>query len=253
MGLEVPEQFSYEDVLGGNSSPVTSLGVNKLIEFGPYPVESATNNTLTIDSNLWTISKFVGRDLTVDITSGTGVGQSRTITANTVKTLMISGTWGTNPDNTSVFAIHRKTDEVLGEPSKLYNLSNSPKIERKGYLSRAQYQLQVVGSNPAQSIFLTKILVSILLIFKVFMESQGIINLKITTTDFMPKSDYLPDLVYARAINLDFLYPFSIFEELRNLGTSMMGAIEATSTEDGEVKVLTTSVGELNTFGNTII
>lgn len=250
MGMEVPEEFSYEDVLGGVVSTAT-LGSNKLVEFGPYPVSAATNNTITTDINLWNISQYVGKNLTLDIVTGTGQGQSRNITANTQRTIMISGTWTVNPDNTSTFEVRKQSDEVLGEPSKLYNRTNAPVIERRGYLSQAQYQIQVVGSNAAQAIFLTMILKSIFLLAKIFMEGQGILNLKLNSTDFFQKPDYLPDLVYARALNLEFLYPFDIFEELSNVASSMTGAIEGTGL-DGNIKIISSSVAAVPAYGSIV-
>ena len=39
------------------------------------------------------------------ITGGTGAGQARTVTSNTSTVLSVNTSWGTNPDNTSTFAI----------------------------------------------------------------------------------------------------------------------------------------------------
>lgn len=46
---------------------------------------------------------------TIEIMSGTGIGQTRTITSNT-PTVITVPTWTTNPDNTSVYNIYKKTN-----------------------------------------------------------------------------------------------------------------------------------------------
>lgn len=60
-----------------------------------------TQSNATWDTNLWA-------GFTVEITSGTGNGQTNTITSNTGTALTVP-TWGTNPDSTSVYVIYRQT------------------------------------------------------------------------------------------------------------------------------------------------
>lgn len=69
-------------------------------------LQSATATTAVIDAsaNFTANDNILGQ--TIDITGGTGAGQSKSITAwnNTSKTVTVS-TWGTTPDNTSQYEI----------------------------------------------------------------------------------------------------------------------------------------------------
>lgn len=60
-------------------------------------------NTLTDSNKSWAVNEHVGRD--VVITSGLGLGQVRSVVSNTSTVLTISGTWTTNPDATSTYAV----------------------------------------------------------------------------------------------------------------------------------------------------
>jgi len=51
----------------------------------------------------WTVGEHNGA--TLEIISGTGSGQSKTVTLNTPTLLTVSSSWATEPDNTSVYKI----------------------------------------------------------------------------------------------------------------------------------------------------
>ncbi len=63
---------------------------------------SATSTTLTDSTQTWTVNKFIG--VPIQIVSGTGAGQRRTITANTGTQVTVA-TWSTTPDLTSVYTV----------------------------------------------------------------------------------------------------------------------------------------------------
>jgi len=65
--------------------------------------ESGTANTLTVNDKTWTASQWVNGKVT--ITGGTGAGQSKTVTANNDKTIMVDSNWTTIPDSTSVYSL----------------------------------------------------------------------------------------------------------------------------------------------------
>jgi hypothetical protein len=68
-------------------------------------------STLTDSTKAWSTNKWqTNYDLW--ITGGTGVGQHKNIISNTGNQITISGTWTTNPDNTSVYAIVHKDDSA---------------------------------------------------------------------------------------------------------------------------------------------
>lgn len=82
---------------------------NSDYSFSTGTVSSATATTLVSSAKTWTPSQWINYQ--VRIISGTGVGQLRTITANTANSLTVA-TWTTNPDTTSVFAISGNEDNL---------------------------------------------------------------------------------------------------------------------------------------------
>ncbi len=60
-------------------------------------------STLTDGGQAWTTNEYSG--LIIQITGGTGAGQSRTIASNTGTVITVSTAWTTNPDNTSQYSI----------------------------------------------------------------------------------------------------------------------------------------------------
>ena len=64
---------------------------------------SATTTTLVDSGKTWTASQYVG--WYVAITSGTGAGQQKAITANSVTSITVTA-WTTQPDVTSVYQIY---------------------------------------------------------------------------------------------------------------------------------------------------
>ena len=76
-----------------------------------YATETATagaSTTLTNSAKTWTVNQWTNYQ--VRITSGTGVGQVRTIASNTATVLTVSTAWTTTPDATSVYAIEGNED-----------------------------------------------------------------------------------------------------------------------------------------------
>ncbi len=60
--------------------------------------------TLTDATKAWGVNAF--RGFTVQITGGTGSGQTKQIATNTATALTVDGNWKTNPNNTSVYQIY---------------------------------------------------------------------------------------------------------------------------------------------------
>lgn len=66
---------------------------------------SLTQSNATWDTNMWA-------GFTVETTAGTGSGQTNTVASNTATALTVNTTWGTNPDNTTVYKMYRQTSET---------------------------------------------------------------------------------------------------------------------------------------------
>lgn len=71
-------------------------------------------STITLDTNAVATADYYNGSC-IQIISGTGAGQSRIISAYTVGRLAtVSYAWGTQPDNTSVYAVKGSGDVILG-------------------------------------------------------------------------------------------------------------------------------------------
>lgn len=79
----------------GSRDPISTI-------LGNTNATAGSASTVTA-ATAWTVNAYT--DQIVTIVSGTGAGISRRIASNTATILTISGTWGTNPDATSVFKI----------------------------------------------------------------------------------------------------------------------------------------------------
>jgi hypothetical protein len=77
--------------------------------FATGTATSATSTTLVNSAKTWNTGKWI--NFQVRITAGTGVGQIRTITANTGTTLTVSA-WTVTPDATSQYVIEGNDDFV---------------------------------------------------------------------------------------------------------------------------------------------
>lgn len=82
-----------------------------IIGFDAGTATSGAASTLTDSTKSWVVNRW--SNYAVRILAGTGAGQIRPIASNTATALTIIGSWATNPDSTSVYAIQ-------GDPDKLY-------------------------------------------------------------------------------------------------------------------------------------
>lgn len=69
---------------------------------------SGTVSTLTNATKNWTVNQW--SNYQIRITSGTGLGQVRTIGSNTATTITVATSWTTAPDNTSQYVIESNDD-----------------------------------------------------------------------------------------------------------------------------------------------
>lgn len=251
MGMDVPDTFGYEgaedfpEVLGGVASTSSMYGPGKVV-FGPHKVLSATNNTIKVSDNQFVRDCFVSNSSikghTVHIVAGKGKGQIRDIVANSHNIIMVDPNWSTIPDTTSIFEVREEPYEVVGEPSRLYDRRNDDlNLERKGAMYTNRYQIQLVGSNPQQTIYLYAILKSIFTLSRTFLEEQGIVNMKLSGTDFTNRPEYLPDFSYMRALNVEFEHPFDVYSELKGAAKKFKLILHE-AMEDAEVSNTTLDI-----------
>ena len=82
-----------------------------ILGFDAGTATSGAATTITDSTKSWAVNRWSNH--AVRILAVTGAGQIRPIASNTATALTIVGTWDTNPDSTSVFAIQ-------GDPNKAY-------------------------------------------------------------------------------------------------------------------------------------
>jgi hypothetical protein len=97
--------------IGAVTRTITANTANTLTISGVWPVSDAggansgTTNTITDLTKTWTNNQFAG--FTIELTSGTGAGQSRTVASNTATVITVSSNWTTPPDNTTSYQVLR--------------------------------------------------------------------------------------------------------------------------------------------------
>ncbi len=127
--------------------------------------------------------------------------------------------------------------EVIGEPRTLYDRDAANQVERLGSIYNMSYQIQVVGPNPEFTIYLANIVKSIFTIGRQFLEGQGVINMKLGATDFVPRAEYQPEFSYMRAISVDFSSPFDVFTS-GDVITSLRVVLEQISPIDASLNIV---------------
>jgi hypothetical protein len=112
----------YDPLLGTWTSlsvtgmPATWATDGKMVVTPSYDVystgttTSATSNTLTNSSKTWTTNQWTNYQ--IRITSGTGIGQVRTIASNTGTQITVSANWTVTPSTNSVFEITGNDDFI---------------------------------------------------------------------------------------------------------------------------------------------
>ena len=84
---------------------VSTQGMETIVSFN---ATAGASTTVTKASAAWTTNQFANYQ--IKITSGTGIGQIRTIASNTGTVITVSAAWTVNPDATSVCAIQGNDD-----------------------------------------------------------------------------------------------------------------------------------------------
>jgi hypothetical protein len=94
----------------------TSTSQYMIVGFDAGTATAGAASTLTDSTKAWATNRWA--NYAVRILAGTGAGQVRPIVSNTATALTVVGTWQTNPDNTSVYAIQ-------GDPDKAFMFAGS--------------------------------------------------------------------------------------------------------------------------------
>jgi len=153
-------------------------------------------------------------DTTLWVVDGVGVGEHYRVLSMSSNVFTLDGKFTVTLDSSTKIELRPTNDAEapIGEPSAVYSSTNL-NLVRKGANYDAQYQLSIISGNQDETLYLYSIIKTILFSQRAFMESQGIMALKISGTDFAPRSDFLPSEAFQRTMTLQFVYPFSFIEE----------------------------------------
>lgn len=229
------DYFTYDS--DSDSSPPTTLGGTSARIIGNLKVQNSRGSRLTFqaeESDRLEALLDAG-DVpppAVHVISGTGAGQSHVVTKLSTISLDIDGIFDPQLDTTSIVEL-RAIDgtEVVGEPSKVFE-EGASNVTRYGVNYSAQYQLAILSGSQEEVLYLYNIVKAILLSQTTFLEGQGILGLQISGSDFAPRSEYLPNDVFQRMMNLQFTYPFDFLQESGTAFSSISIAIQCALEDD---------------------
>lgn len=214
----VPDQEFTIDTLGGHgASTSTSSGLPRKLA-GPLDVDRQDGSSTIFfqDSAEDIVAELLENPigcLKLYVVSGSGAGYTYDVARIREDALDIVGTFEVNLDETSVIDLRVPEDPELavGEPSRVY--TPAPSLLKKGVNYEVTYQLHVIAGQQDHVIYLYSVVKALLLSQRSFLESQGVQAMRIGGSDFAPRSEYLPDEIFQRAMTLTFTYPFSFLEE----------------------------------------
>ena len=110
-------QWKFDEGSGTTAYDETENNNNgTLTNFSSTDTGTATsggNNTLTQTGKTWTTNQWANG--TINITGGTGSGQTRTILSNTADTITVTSNWTINPDATSTYSLSQATAWATGK------------------------------------------------------------------------------------------------------------------------------------------
>jgi hypothetical protein len=228
--IHTPDPDQVYDTLGGHGASVSQQGGLPRKLAGPLSVIESNGSTLTLDEDASTIVESLIEDpigaAYLYVVSGTGVGQVLPVQSIQADELTVVGTFNPELDNTSLVDIRvaDKSDLAMGEPSRVYDAEGF--YQRKGAQYESTYHLHIMAGQQDEVIYLYSVIKALLMSQRATLEGQGIISLKISGSDFSPRSEYLPSEVFQRMMVLTFTYPFSFIEELEvasEIGVNVTG------------------------------
>jgi len=227
----VPDQDITYDTLGGHGASISTMSNLPRRVVGPLLVEESSGETTTnitiADESLddwqeWYVENVGGAHpdyWDVYVVSGTGAGQKAQVEKIFATFLDIVGVLELDLDSTSVIELRLHDDPTLaaGEPARVYDINGA--YSRKGAFYEVQYQLDILGGQQEQVIYLYYVLKAILISQRRFLEAQGIYGLTVSGSDFARRSEFVPDEVFQRNMTLSFKSEFSYLEVLPTYDT----------------------------------
>jgi len=218
MPLPKAELLGDQTTLGSGSR--TTVGEPGQLYFEPATATGGTTNTLIAPEGSIIITDPYEGDVYIVLMEGTGAGQRRLVSSiipsenQTGVTITVDEIWATTPDDTTVFKlIGPFVDpdlQVVGEWPKLFD-STDLNLERFGSVYKVAYTLNIIAKDQELVIILYNVLKAIVVSSRKYLVRNGVINARMSGTDFTPQPEYYPHLAYSRAMTLEFEYHFDVF------------------------------------------
>lgn len=229
MPLPKDELLGDQTTLGSGSR--TTVGEPGKLFFAPTTAVGGTSDTIVAaEGEIITADPYEG-DVYVVTMEGTGAGQRRLVSSimpsenQTGVVITVDSIWATIPDDTTVFKlIGPFVDpdlQVVGEWPKLYNTSDL-NLERFGSIYKVAYTLNIIATDQELVIILYNVLKAIVVSSRRYLIRNGVINARMSGTDFTPQPEYYPQLAYSRAMTLEFEYHFDVFTTLNEAIATQM-------------------------------
>jgi len=237
VGTPVPDVDLSHDTLGGHGASISGSSGLPMKLAGPL----AVLNSVGIRVNLAESAETLVEELLENpvgcaflyVVKGTGAGQIFPILRIRSDSLDIQGDFESSLDGTSVVDIRAPSDPrlALGEPSRVYD-AQATNLRRIGSQYEVTYHLHIIAGQQDEVIFLYSVIKALFLSQRRLLEAQGIIALKISGSDFAPKTEYLPSTVFQRMMVLTFTYPFSFLQE-QEVATTIRVVLSPDSPDEG--------------------
>lgn len=231
IGLEAPQQDQLFDTEDGDGASVSNMGNLPEKIYGDIQVLRSYTDPVTGKGRVYWATTTDVTELTealttkrgtggVDlyVTLGQGAGQKYAITTITNNYIDIDSVFDPQLDSSSVVDLRKPNNPIAtaGEPSRVFR-EDDVWLSRKGVNYEAQYQLSILAGSQQEVLHLFTIVKALFLSQRVFLEAQGLMNFVMSASDFSPRSDYMPAIVYQRAMTCKFTYTFSFVERLESI------------------------------------
>jgi hypothetical protein len=153
----------------------------------------------------------------LEVLEGTGEGQRIEVqsinprNANLPTRIVVISDFDTTLDDTSIVQISEIDDDEgsTGDAAKIFETTD--RVERLGTIYSVNYQLIMLTEDQDHLLWMYTMVKAMMLINKSFMISQGFMNLKLGGSDFLPRREMEPHLVYQRSMNMIFQYCFDLY------------------------------------------
>ena len=117
----------------------------------------------------------------------------------------IEGFFFTENENSSIDPTPPIDVDTIGEPARIFDLAVPRYREQRGSGFRTSYLMQAMTDNQEFTIFLYAAMKHILLSNLMVLDQNGMMDVSITGTDFLPQPAQQPNFIFMRGVTMTFL------------------------------------------------